>query len=104
MAEVYLDEDEMYLGEATLAKLRAGELEFAEEAEAEPEWVAPEDLAEPVTSAEEEPQAEFEADVTSTAPVDEVEDAAATEGELEPIAEAAEDQVETLSENIEETE
>jgi small subunit ribosomal protein S2 len=35
MAEVYLDEDEMYLGEATLAKLRAGELEFGDEAEEE---------------------------------------------------------------------
>ena len=32
MAEVYVDEDKMYLGEATLAKLRAGELEFAEKA------------------------------------------------------------------------
>jgi small subunit ribosomal protein S2 len=37
MAEVYVDEDEMYLGEATLAKLRAGELEFAEEAGSEAE-------------------------------------------------------------------
>jgi small subunit ribosomal protein S2 len=33
MAEVYMDEDEIYLGEATLAKLRAGELEFDEEEE-----------------------------------------------------------------------
>ena len=32
MAEVYVDEDKMYLGEATLAKLRAGELEFTEKA------------------------------------------------------------------------
>jgi small subunit ribosomal protein S2 len=31
MAAVYMDEDEMYLGEATLAKLRAGELDFYEE-------------------------------------------------------------------------
>jgi small subunit ribosomal protein S2 len=31
MAEVYMDEDEIYLGEATLAKLRAGELEFDED-------------------------------------------------------------------------
>ena len=36
MAEAYVDEDEMYLGEATLAKLRAGELEFVEEAKPEP--------------------------------------------------------------------
>jgi small subunit ribosomal protein S2 len=104
MAEVYMDEDEMYLGEATLAKLRAGELEFAEETEPEPDWVAPEDQAEPVTPTEEEPQAELDADATSTAPVDEVEGAAASEEELEPIAEAAEDQVETLTEDIEETE
>jgi small subunit ribosomal protein S2 len=104
MAEIYLDEDEMYLGEATLAKLRAGELEFTEEVEPEPEWIAPEDQAEPVTSTEEEPQAELEADVTSTAPIDEVEDAAASEEELEPITEAAEGQLETLSDNIEETE
>jgi small subunit ribosomal protein S2 len=40
MAEVYMDEDEMYLGEATLAKLRAGELEFTEETEPEADWVA----------------------------------------------------------------
>jgi small subunit ribosomal protein S2 len=33
MAEVYMDEDEIYLGEATLAKLRAGELEFDKEEE-----------------------------------------------------------------------
>jgi small subunit ribosomal protein S2 len=34
------DEDAMYLGEATLAKLRAGDLEFDfEEREPEPEWV-----------------------------------------------------------------
>jgi small subunit ribosomal protein S2 len=104
MAEIYLDEDEMYLGEATLAKLRAGELEFTEEVEPEPEWIAPKDQAEPVTSTEEEPQAELEADVTSTAPIDEVEDAAASEEELEPITEAAEGQLETLSDNIEETE
>jgi small subunit ribosomal protein S2 len=40
-AEAFADEDEMYLGEATLAKLRAGELEFgAEQVESEPEWTA----------------------------------------------------------------
>ena len=39
MAEVYMDEDEKYLGEATLAKLRAGELEFSNE-ESEPEKMA----------------------------------------------------------------
>ncbi len=55
MAEVYLDEDEMYLGEATLAKLRAGELEFAEEAEPEPmEIAAPPDESESTTPDAEE--------------------------------------------------
>jgi small subunit ribosomal protein S2 len=40
-AQVFADEDEMYLGEATLAKLRAGELEFGQkEAESVPEWTA----------------------------------------------------------------
>jgi len=41
MEQVYLGEDEMYLGEATLAKLRAGDLAF-EEAKDEPEaeWEA----------------------------------------------------------------
>lgn len=39
--EVFADEDEMYLGEATLAKLRTGELEFdAEEQDEEVEWMA----------------------------------------------------------------
>lgn len=42
MEQVYLDEDKMYLGEATLAKLRAGDLAFEEEKE------------------EEEPEAEWE--------------------------------------------
>ncbi len=37
MEQVYLDEDKMYLGEATLAKLRAGDLAFEEEKEEEPE-------------------------------------------------------------------
>jgi len=46
MAEVYVDEDEMYLGEATLAKLRAGELEFTEEVGTEPEWTAAESTPE----------------------------------------------------------
>jgi small subunit ribosomal protein S2 len=55
MAEVYLDEDEMYLGEATLAKLRAGELEFAEEAKPEPmETSAPADESESTTPDTEE--------------------------------------------------
>ena len=41
MAQALVDEDELYLGEATLAKLRAGELEFGEQ-QAEPEaaWTA----------------------------------------------------------------
>jgi small subunit ribosomal protein S2 len=57
MAEVYVDEDEMYLGEATLAKLRAGELEFAEEAVQEPEETA----APPaVTEQDALPEAEIE--------------------------------------------
>ena len=46
MAEVYHDEDKIYLGEATLAKLRAGELAFGEEA-AFVEEVEEELLAEP---------------------------------------------------------
>jgi len=56
MAEVYMDEDEMYLGEATLAKLRAGELEF-EEAELDEELIAA-----PVSDVEEEEPLEDEAD------------------------------------------
>jgi small subunit ribosomal protein S2 len=64
MAEVYVDEDEMYLGEATLAKLRAGELEFAEETEAEPEWIASsaEELAQvapPEQVLEQEPESDL---------------------------------------------
>jgi small subunit ribosomal protein S2 len=40
-SEAFVDEDEMYLGEATLAKLRAGELEFgADQVKSEPEWTA----------------------------------------------------------------
>ncbi len=40
IAEALMDEDEMYLGEATLAKLRAGELDFVEQPATEPEWTA----------------------------------------------------------------
>jgi small subunit ribosomal protein S2 len=41
MARALMDEDELYLGEATLAKLRAGELEFSEqETESETSWTA----------------------------------------------------------------
>ncbi len=39
IAEALMDEDEMYLGEATLAKLRAGELDFVEQPATEPESV-----------------------------------------------------------------
>jgi small subunit ribosomal protein S2 len=68
MAEVYVDEDEMYLGEATLAKLRAGELEFAEEAESEAEWsAAPMEEEEEQEPPEEEVEKVVESAADSTA-------------------------------------
>jgi small subunit ribosomal protein S2 len=85
MAEVYIDEDEMYLGEATLAKLRAGELEFAEEPDVEPEWEAAAGEEE-----EEVPVAEVDAESAQAAeePVAEV---ALSEEQPEVVAEAAQD-------------
>ncbi len=98
MAEVYVDEDEMYLGEATLAKLRAGELEFYEEAEDEPEWTAAsafeeEDSAGP----EEEPEAEL-ASESIAAPVDEADETAASEPEPAAAVGVEESQPETEQE------
>lgn len=82
MAEVYVDEDEMYLGEATLAKLRAGELEFAEEAESEAEWSAApmeqEEDQEPPEEEGEEPGEPAE-DSTAQPPEEEAELDAETE-------------------------
>jgi small subunit ribosomal protein S2 len=57
MEEIYIDEDEMYLGEATLAKLRAGELDFVEESEPDSQWSA----------ADTEEEAEEEEEVLDTA-------------------------------------
>jgi small subunit ribosomal protein S2 len=87
MAEVYMDEDEMYLGEATLAKLRAGELEFAEEAEPEEGRTAA-----PVGEAEEEepPEEEAEEPTEDT----ETQEAALPEEEGEPDAETEDDEEE----------
>jgi small subunit ribosomal protein S2 len=75
MAEIYVDEDEMYLGEATLAKLRAGELDFVEEPEPEPQWSAPaseeeqEDIPDTTDELEEsEPVAEVAAEMESAEP------------------------------------
>jgi small subunit ribosomal protein S2 len=87
MAEVYMDEDEMYLGEATLAKLRAGELEFTEEAEPEDEWTAA-----PVGEAEEEepPEEEAEEPTEDT----EAQEAVLPEEEGEPDAETEDDEEE----------
>ncbi len=96
MAEVYLDEDEMYLGEATLAKLRAGELEFEEEAEPEPEWAGAEE--------EEEPESEPEPEATVATPVAEAEDADTSQEELEVVGEAAVSQEEAPSNTEDETE
>lgn len=103
MAEVYMDEDEMYLGEATLAKLRAGELDFVEEVEAEPEW-AMATVTEPteVTQAEEQSEAESEIEMDA-ASVDEPEDAALPEEEPEVVTEVVEEVDEPVAETEEET-
>jgi len=98
MAEVYVDEDEMYLGEATLAKLRAGELEFTEEAASAPEWTAasssePEDSAAP----EEEPEAELASESIAASP-DEADETAAPELEPAAVAGVEESQPETEQE------
>lgn len=68
MAEVYLGEDEMYLGEATLAKLRAGELEFTEETQPEA-GPATTPADEPTESAPSEPQEDTEPVAEDTGPV-----------------------------------
>lgn len=103
MAEVYMDEDEMYLGEATLAKLRAGELDFVEEVEAEPEW-ATATVTEPTeaTQAEEQSEAETEIEMDA-ASVDEPEDAALPEEEPEVVTEVVEEVDEPVAETEEET-
>ena len=82
MAEVYVDEDEMYLGEATLAKLRAGELEFTEEVGTEPEWTAAE--------AQDKPEAE-----STAASPDESGETAAPAEEPEAVEGLEEPQTET---------
>ncbi len=56
--QAYRDEDELYLGEAVLAKLRAGALEFEEEQE--PEWEAPAEQQEAELEALEEGTEEAE--------------------------------------------
>jgi small subunit ribosomal protein S2 len=91
MAQVFMDEDEMYLGEATLAKLRAGELEFDEE-EPEPESVQ---TAEPTSEPQSEPPPVEETEtVPETAePVEETETVPET---AEPVEET-----ETVPEAIE---
>jgi small subunit ribosomal protein S2 len=94
MAEAYIDEDELYLGEATLAKLRAGELEFDESSEPEPDWSA----SVPDVPEEEEPSAEEpESAIVSQ---EEPEDAAPPEGQIETTV----DQEEPPSEVKKETE
>jgi small subunit ribosomal protein S2 len=85
MAEVYVDEDEMYLGEATLAKLRAGELEFSEEAKSEAEWSAA------PTEEEEEEQEPPEEEVEEPGEAAEASVAQPSEEEAESDAEMEED-------------
>jgi small subunit ribosomal protein S2 len=86
MAEVYMDEDEMYLGEATLAKLRAGELEFSNE-ESEPEQTAVPYESEVELSAVEE--AEFAAVEDEEPPVVEEEESPVME-EADTVVESSE--------------
>ena len=88
MAEVYMDEDEMYLGEATLAKLRAGELEFSNE-KSEPEQTAVPYESEVELSAAEE--AESVAVEDKEPPVVEEEEAPVME-EADTVVEPSEDQ------------
>jgi small subunit ribosomal protein S2 len=88
MAEVYMDEDEMYLGEATLAKLRAGELEFSNE-KSEPEQTAvPYESAVELSAADE---AESVAVEDKEPPVVEEEEAPIME-EADTVVEPSEDQ------------
>ena len=88
MAEVYMDEDEMYLGEATLAKLRAGELEFSNE-KSEPEQTAVPYESEVELSAAEE--AESVAVEDKEPPVVEEEEAPVME-EADTVVEPSENQ------------
>jgi small subunit ribosomal protein S2 len=77
MAEVYMDEDEMYLGEATLAKLRAGALEFQdEEGEEEISELGYEEL-----------EVEEEEEEATAAPLDEEEEAAPSVEETVAVVE-----------------
>ena len=98
MAEVYMDEDEMYLGEATLAKLRTGELQFEEESE--PEWsvastLGPEEAASPEGESEIEPE-------RVAASLEEPEEAAPSEEELETAKDLEEPQPEIEEETAQE--
>jgi len=81
--QVYAAEDELYLGEATLAKLRGGVLAFGEEVEGE------EVLELTVTLEEEAPIAAAEADVA--VPNDEGESVAVAGVELEEESKAEEE-------------
>ena len=83
-----MDEDEMYLGEATLAKLRAGELEFSNE-KPEPEQTAVPYESEVELSAVEE--AEFAAVEDEEPPVVEEEESPVME-ETDTVVESSEDQ------------
>jgi small subunit ribosomal protein S2 len=106
MAEVYVDEDEMYLGEATLAKLRAGELDFVEELEVEPDWaITTVGESEQTTLSEDEFDAEVEPTVGSAdePSVDGSEEVASSEEELQIVTEAVEELAEPPSETKEQT-
>ena len=73
MAEAFVDEDERYLGEATLAKLRAGELEFSQEEEEQaeakdtPEASVPEEETQVEEAAEAESETETEPETEAQA-------------------------------------
>lgn len=83
-AEMYLDEDELYLGEATLAKLRTGELDFEEEQEdTAAEDQALETIAEVETEAAKEPEPVLETAVEQQETADEEEVEAEAETQTE---------------------
>jgi len=88
MAEVYMDEDEMYLGEATLAKLRAGELEFSNEKSELEQAAVPYESEVELSAAEE---AESVAVEDKEPPVVEEEEAPVME-EADTVVEPSEDQ------------
>jgi small subunit ribosomal protein S2 len=95
MADVYVDEDEIYLGEATLAKLRAGELDFVEESEPEPQLSvdASEEQEEDIAdTADELEETESVAEVTTDTESAESSTEPPDEPEL-PIAETDDDTV-----------